>query len=69
MNLVEGLSREIARVSEMKQEAQAMAATPGVMMGFYILSCTRSIEEGREAIGSGDIIRMATAHDQLKEIN
>ena len=69
MNLVEGLSRQIERVSKVKQEAQAMAATPGVMMGFYILSCTRSIEEGHEAMGSGDIIRMAIAHDQLKEIN
>ena len=69
MNLVEGLSREIARVSQMQKEAEAMASTPGVMMGFYIATCARSIEEGHEAMGSGDIIRMATAHDALAEIN
>ena len=69
MNLVEGLSREIERVSQMKQEAEKMAATPGVMMRFYIEACTQSIAEGHEAMGDGDIIRMATAYDALAEIN
>ena len=69
MNLVEGLSRQIARVAEMKEGAERMVGHQGVNMAFYIAACNQAIEEGHQAMGSGDILRMATAHDELKEIN
>ena len=69
MNLVEGLSRQIARVSEMKESAEQMADRPGVNMAFYIEACNQAIAEGHKAIGSGDILRMKPAYETLEEMN
>ena len=69
MNLVEGLSRQIARVSEMKEGAEQMADRPGVNMAFYIAACNQAIAEGHQAIGSGDILRMKPAYETLAEMN
>ena len=69
MNLVEGLSREIERVSQMKQDATQMIGQPGVNMGFYIAACAQAIETGHKAIGSDDILRMKPAYEALVEIH
>ena len=69
MNLVEGLSREISRVSQMASDAKDMADTPGVNMSFYIATCAQSIEEGHCAMGTGDIPQMKAAYEALAEIN
>ena len=68
MNLVEGLSRQIARVAEMKECAEQMADTRGVNMAFYIAACNQAIEEGHQAMGSGDILRMKPAYETLAEM-
>ena len=69
MNLVDGLSREIERVVNMKRDAQAMTGMPGVNMAPYIAGCDVAIENGHRAIGSNDILRMKTAYEELAEIN
>ena len=69
MNLAEGLSRQIARVSEMKAAVLSMVDTPGVNMSFYILSCTSAIDQGHVAAGSDDIGQMKTAYEALAKIN
>ena len=69
MNLVEGLSRQITRVSEMKQDAMKMAGVPQVSHGLLRRGRgTRAIEEGHQAMGSGDILRMKPAYETLAEI-
>ena len=69
MNLVEGLSREIDRVSQMKQDAEAMAGTPGVNMAFYVVACKQAIEAGHKAMGTGDILQMKAAYESLEGIS
>ena len=68
MNLVEGLSRQIARVSQMMRDALSMADTPGVNVTFYVVACGQAIEEGHQAMGSGDILRMKPAYETLAEM-
>ena len=69
MNLVEVLSREIGRVENMKRDAEGMAEMPGVNMGPYVAGCGVAIENGHRAIGSGDILSMKRAYEELAEIN
>ena len=69
MNLVEGLSREIGRVQQMKAEAVRMADAPGAEMGFYITACEAVIDAGHQAIGSNDIACMVAAMRALQEID
>ena len=68
-NLPEGLSRQIERVSGMMRDAKDLVGTPGVNTEFYVAVCAQSIEEGHNAMGSGDILRMKAAFDSLEEIN
>lgn len=84
MNLVEGLSREIGRVENMKSDAEDvivenmerdaedradMAEMTEVNMGPYVAGCSVAIENGHRAIGSGDILSMKRAYEELADIN
>ena len=69
MNLVEGLSREIERVGNMKRAAEGMAGMPGVNMGPYLAVCVAAIALGHRAIGTGDILCMKRAYEDLAGIN
>ena len=69
MNLLEGLGRQIARVIQMRSDADSMKNLPGVNMRPYIMVCDMAIEEGQQALGSDDIGRMKAAYEELEEIN
>ena len=69
MNLVEGLSRQIERVAQMKSDAEEMVNTPGVNMTFYIAGCKDALENGHQALGTGEIIPMKAAYEALAGIN
>ena len=69
MNLVEGLSREINRVAEMRNDAKEMLGMQGVNMGPYLAVCEGAIELGHAAIGSNDILKMKAALEGLADIN
>lgn len=62
MNLIEGLSREIQRVSEMIHHYEELGP-PGV---FGLSMIASSLESAHVAIGSGDIAEMAQALNRLK---
>ena len=46
-----------------------MGGQPGVNMAFYIAACDHDIEEGHQAMGSADILRMKSSYEALAEIN
>ena len=70
MNLcLEALSREIERVTVMKQEAEEMVGSPWFDMWFYIETCRAALENGHKAAAAGDIGMMVAACKELQEIN
>lgn len=64
MNLVEGLSREIARCVEVRGHYEEI----GPEGAFGVAMISASIERAQQAMGSGDIVEMATALRDLQEI-
>lgn len=67
VNLVEGLSREIARVTELRGQYESVRG-PGVLVEPQIRMMNSAIEIGHKAMGSGDILAMASIYTALKEI-
>lgn len=67
MNLVEGLSREIARVTELKSQYEDLRKLPRVIVEPQIRMMNSAIELGQLAMGSGDIVKMMAALQTLKE--
>lgn len=66
-NLVEGLSREIARVTEIKALYQKWQGNMlGANFGPAILMMSHDLEAAQNAMGGGDIRKMATALEALK---
>ena len=63
MNLVEGLNKELDRCRELVELYKAIgpAGTLGRM------SIEASIKEGKEAMESGDTVRMVRAYARLEE--
>lgn len=65
MNLVEGLTRQIERVTELREEAKRIQANPPggmpVNMAFYIA--------GHAAVSTGDVLACKKAYEELEEID
>ena len=68
MNLIEGLSREISRVQQLKTRYEELRITLGsqVIVEPQIYLMNLAIERGQAAIGSGDVERMMRAVQELK---
>lgn len=65
-NLVEGLSREIARVTELKGQYEDMRKLPNVIVEPQIMIMSRDIEAAQKAMGNGDVVEMIKCHANLK---
>lgn len=63
MNLVEGLSREIERCTALRKQYEEI----GPAGGFAKAMITAAIEEAHKAIGSGDIVTMMSALENLRD--
>lgn len=61
-NLIEALLSEIDRVQEI---IKVYTDIPGGRLAAYIMQAV--INEGKRAMGSGDIIEMINVYDELKE--
>lgn len=66
MNLVEALSREIARVTTLKGQYEALRNMPGVNVLPVLSMISTAIERAHKAMGDGDIMAMQVALDDLK---
>ena len=64
MNLVEGLSREIARVTELREQYGELPANAGA---FAMTMMAKSLEDAHRAIGSNDTQEMMKAYQDLQE--
>lgn len=64
MNLVEGMAREILRVAKIRRHYEDI----GPAGQFGLLMIDASLEQACVAAGTGDIIAMAKAHEDLKGI-
>lgn len=67
MNLVEGLSREIARVTELRAQYETLRGVPNVIVEPQIRMMNSAIELGQLAMGGGEIAKMMAALHTLKE--
>lgn len=65
MNLIEGLSREIARVVELRMQYESTRG-PGVLVEPQIRMMNNTIEAAHVAMGGGDIVQMMQAFEALK---
>lgn len=64
VNLVEGLTNEILRVTEMVAEYESLPNGAGT---FAALFMRKAISDARNAQASGDILEMMPAYNALKE--
>lgn len=67
MNLVEHLSREIERVSVIREHYRSLLNRPRVEVRPQIAMMTLSIENAQRALGLGDIEAMMAASKDLGE--
>lgn len=65
-SLAEELPREINRVRGLKDQLTQLSHLPGVMVGLSVAVMERSITEAINAQGSGDVVRMLHAYEDLK---
>jgi len=71
VSLAEALPQEIARVSAKKERWQSFMRDHAMVSGmqFSINIMQAEIEEAVNALASGDLARMLTAHESLKGYN
>ena len=63
-NLVEGLTDEILRVTEIKNEYLSIPSGAGKLAAAFM---EKAIEDARKAQSSGDILQMIPALEALRE--
>lgn len=67
MNLPEGLAREIRRVTELRCFYEKVGEeSPRLIVEPAMILMDRALDTACEAFGSGDIIKMMAAHQELK---
>lgn len=66
MNLVEGLAREIRRVSILRQQYEEVGRLPNVITAPQVMMMDQTLEAACVAAGSGDIMEMMGILEMLK---
>jgi hypothetical protein len=66
-NLVEGLSKQIERISGTRERYESLRNLPGVAVGPVIAMMTASLSIAQKAMASGDIESMMIAYKDLAE--
>lgn len=65
MNLQEGMIAELNRARELEKIYQGLP----LQSGFFGLAVIRTaIQRGEKALGSGDVVEMASSYAELKEL-
>lgn len=65
-NAMEGLTREIARVTELKTQYEELRGMPGVNVTFALGHIAASLEAAHKAAASGDVVAILAALRDLE---
>lgn len=65
-SLAEALPAEITRVRDVQDQFKELRKLPNVIVEPQIAMMEASIQEGMNALASGDVVRMLRAHEDLK---